>query len=138
MKDQNIIEFEVEGLGKFKAFKEVPAKTFFFDRRNELAKLLGGRVDLVRMESTMRLYANSTDPLEKKIADDLAYEMMRANGFLEIKNLLVQVPKGFNLDSVSGEEFDKLWVALESARGTFRQENARTPEGTPGSVESQG
>jgi hypothetical protein len=135
---ENMLEFSVEGIGTFKVLKEPLARTLFFDRRAELAKLLGGRTELVRIESTVQQYAGSTDPLEKRIADGLAFELFRANAFLDLKNSLVESPRGFNIDTLKTEEFDAIWNALEVARGSFRKEDGRETEGTVGATPAQG
>jgi hypothetical protein len=117
---QNVVEFEIPEIGSFKAYKEPPVAAFFFDRRTELAKLLGGRTELNKLESTVRLWRNSNDPLEKEIAFSASLEIIRADGILTMRECITDVPKGFSLSTMSSDQFDLLYAALEKARHPFR------------------
>lgn len=131
MQNQSVVEFDVPGIGAFKAFKEPPIATFFFDRRTELAKLLGGRTELAKLESIVRLWRNSNDPLEKEMAFAASLEMVRADGILTIRECIMDAPKGFNLSAMSSEQFDALYAALEKARRPFRpSDGAETAQAT--------
>lgn len=117
--DSNKVEFAVEGIGDFVCYKEIPAKEFFMDRRVELAKILGGRVELARMEATSAIYEGSTDPLEKEIRETINFDVNRANTYLDLKHLIIKAPKGFVLEALTPNEFLALWLALETARKPF-------------------
>ena len=126
---QNVVEFEIPGIGSFKAFKEPPVAAFFFDRRTELAKLLGGRTELAKLESIVRLWRNSTDPLEKEMAFSASLEIFRADAILVMRECVVETPKGFSLSAMSSDQFDALYAALEKARHPFRPgDGSETPQ----------
>jgi len=126
---QNVVEFEIPGIGSFKAFKEPPVAAFFFDRRTELAKLLGGRTELAKLESIVRLWGNSNDPLEKEMAFSASLDLYRADAILTIRECITDSPKGFSLTAMSSAQFDLLYDALEKARHPFRPgDGSETPQ----------
>ena len=120
--DTNTFEFSVEGIGTFQAYKEAPLSTFLstMNNRAELAKLCGGQVELAKIEATIGQLSGSSDPMEKDIAYRLTLDMMRAKSFLEMKSLIFELPKGIFIDSLTDEQFNKVYEAFESRRGSFR------------------
>ena len=119
MNEKNVVKFSVEGLGDFTAYKEAPATTYLQDKRTELAKLVGGKVELIKMETAIRVYRDSTDVYEREVADATAYELIQANHILQLKGILLRVPKDFNLSALSFIHLDELWMAYEVAIGNF-------------------
>jgi len=129
-KDSNTVKFEVEGIGSFTAIKEEKVETFFLDSRKELSKMLGGRDELIKLERLYNRYADSRDNNDRDIATAAFLEIKRARMYLDMKNILKDTPEGFELDKLTIDEFDKLWMALEAARGNFRVSAKGTGEGT--------
>ena len=138
MRKDNITEFDVEGLGHFKICKEAPVPTFFLDRRNEAAKLLGGLSTLIGLESEAEVRGASNDPIEKEKEKSLLWEINRAFFRVDWKQLLIESPKGFSLESLSAEEFNAVWLALERARRTFPAGTAAKADGAIEIPESKG
>ncbi len=120
----NIVAFDVKGLGSFTAYKEAPAKMFFLDRRVEIAKILGGRIELVKLETQMRTLRDSNDPADQEMAQALGMEVLRANAVVDMKALLVSAPKGFAIGKLTPREFDDLWAAMEAALKPFPTGNS--------------
>ena len=128
-KDSNVVKFEVDGIGTFTAIKEEKVETFFLDSRKELSKILGGRDELIKLERMYNRYADSKDTNDRDIATAAFLEIKRARMYLDMKTILKDTPEGFDLDKLSIDEFDKLWMALEAARGNFRFSDKGTGEG---------
>jgi|GEM_PF-5936632 len=120
MPNQNVVEFTVEGLGKFSAFKELPAPQFFYEREREVARFLGGMAELSKLQAIIRTYRDSSDPYERNLAESAAINLMRAEEYYNLKTSLIDQPKGFSLDKLSVELFDSLTAEFAKARGFFR------------------
>lgn len=121
--DKNIVEFEVEGIGTFKAYKEEPPAKTMLDsqaRRNRLAQLVGGRVELAKMEATIRGKIKMDDPIEQDIAQSLYHEYERAKFFVDADRLITGMPVSFSLEKCTPDDFDSLWLAWETATGRFQ------------------
>jgi hypothetical protein len=138
MQNGNIVEFEVPGVGRFKALKEPEADSFFMDRRTEIAKILGGRTELIKMEALAREYEKSTNSVEKEIFYGVQIELKRASMCIDVKTFITETPKGFSFEDTfaSADKFDALWLALETARRPFQQKISDAPEGTTGITQS--
>jgi hypothetical protein len=121
------VDFTVDGYGTFTVLTEPPKPKMFYDERTELAKLVGGRVELLQMESMLGRYSASSDPAEKDLAERIKYELGTANILIDFKNRLVKAPDGFTLDGITRPEFDKVWLAMETALSTFRPKPASAP-----------
>lgn len=128
--DTNTVTFDVEGLGKFTAYKEEPVEAFFMDRRKELAKVVGGRDELIKIERLYNKYADSKDESDQEIATAAFIEIKRATMYVEMKRIFKETPKDFDLDKLNVTDYDKLWMALEAARGKFRFRDSGKPQGT--------
>ena len=124
--DSNNVEFTVEGIGDFVSYKEIPAKAFFMDRRTELAKVLGGRTELVKMEAMFSMYAKSSDPAEKEIAETILFDINRAEIYLDLKGLIIKAPKGFVIEGLTSNQMIALWEALEASRKPFQTPDSTT------------
>ena len=127
--DNNQIKFEVKGIGEFIALKEVTAPMFFLDRRKMMADMFGGIVELVRMETLIRLGTRSEDQVQKELASSLLDEMSRADWFIRLKTEMIEYPKGFNIAKLKPEGLNDVIFEFQKARGLFREEP------TPGASE---
>lgn len=128
MDPRNLIEFDVREIGHFKAYKEAPARTFFLQEREQLARLVGGLTELTKMESTARALKDSPDPIEKEQATALQWELFGARAYLELKNLLVEYPAGVTLESLDSDAMLEVYFALQKARGNFPGRNQQTSD----------
>ncbi len=117
---QNQVEFEVKGLGKFTAFKEMPAASLFYEREKEIARFLGGFQELAKLQAIIRTHRDSADPYERNLAETAAVHLMRSEEYYTLKASLIDQPKGFSLDKLSVEQFDALTAEFAKARGFFR------------------
>lgn len=135
-KETNTVTFEVKGLGHFTAYKEEPVEPFWMDRRREIAKILGGRDELIKLERLHGQYAESKDMNDRDLATAAFLEIKRASMFVELKTVLIKTPDNFEVDSLSTEEYDKLWMALEAARGKFRSRDTGKSEADTGTSET--
>lgn len=136
MDDINVVKFSVEGLGDFEVYKEAPMKAILFQRRQQLAKLVGGMTELIEMECRLRKYQTSADESERKVADALALELMGLDGYIDMKLLIKKAPDKFDLDRLSNDEYGNLFVAFQQARGFFRDADGGKPQTPPTSAES--
>ena len=123
----NILIFEVPGLGIFRSYKELPFKMLFQQERRELAKLVGGFPILLEMEALMQQNRDNEDLNKKQLAYNIANELATAGSYVRMKNYIFDVPKGFSLDTMSDDEYLKIFAAWENARAPFRPQD-RGPE----------
>ena len=137
MDNSNVVTFNVEGLGDFEAYKEAPMKAILFQRRQQLAKLVGGMTELIEMECRIQKHQSSADEGDRKIADALALELMGLDGYIDMKLLIKKAPEKFDLDRLSNDEYGKLFVAFQQARGFFRNADGGKSKTTSPSAESK-
>ena len=120
MPNQNVVEFTVEKIGKFSAYKELPAPQIFYERERQVAQFLGGMTELSKLQAIIRTYRDSSDSYERNLAESAAVNLMRAEEYYILKASLIDQPKGFSLDKLSLEQFDMLTAEFGKARGFFR------------------
>ena len=129
--EANQIEFDVKGVGKFTALKEVTAPMFFMDRRKMTADMFGGMSELVRMESLIRIGYNSEDRVQKELSASLLSEIDRAEWIIKIKSEIVTYPERFNLQALTSPQLNDVIYEFQKARGLFRDEGTTTGESSP-------
>jgi hypothetical protein len=129
--DANQIEFEVKGIGKFTALKEVVAPMFFLDRRKMIADMFGGMSEYIKMQTLIRIGNNSEDRLQKELADTLINELIRAEWIINIKTEVIKYPDGFNFQALKAEQLNELIDKFQEARGIFRSDTKPTGETSP-------
>ena len=127
----NQIEFDVKGVGKFTALKEVTAPMFFMDRRKMTADMFGGMSELVKMESLIRIGYNSEDRVQKELSAALLSEIDRAEWIIKIKSEIVTYPEKFNLQALTSPQLNEVIYEFQKARGLFRDEPIPTGETSP-------
>jgi sigma54-dependent transcription regulator len=138
MSKQNTVNFDVEGLGTFVAWVEPPAKQLFIDRRAELARLLGGRVQLVAIESEIRRLRRSDRPEDQEVVAGLLSELANMDLLIDLKAAIKQCPEGVYLDRLDYGDFMKISLALESARQPFRPADIKPADAAPEPVKDSG
>ena len=127
----NQIEFEVKGVGKFIALKEVTAPMFFLDRRKMTAEMFGGISEYLKMETLIRIGKNSEDRVQKELADALINEIVRADWIINLKNEVVEYPENFSIQTLNPKQLDDVLYEFQKARGLFRDDGAATGEVSP-------
>jgi hypothetical protein len=137
MSSDNTVKFQVEGLGEFEAYKEAPQKAILFQRRQQLAKLVGSLPDLIEMECRLVKYQKSAVEDERKIADALAIDLMALEGYIDMKLLICNAPDKFDIDRLSESEYGKLLIAFQNARGFFRPADGGKPSAPTPSAKTQ-
>lgn len=140
---KNQFTFAAEGLGTFTSYIEPPAtQMMIFRERKEKADMVGGMLELHKMEAYMNAHRNSNSPEHNQAAYSVALNLLAVNNYLEIKRHIIDTPDNFAWESLTPNQFNVLYEAWEAKHGSFRQssdqrkektpENAATqPEGTP-------
>lgn len=132
----NEVTFEVEGVGKFTAYKELPQQKFFLDYRTEVAKLLGGRASFLELEAILRALEKSDDPIDKERIVGIQFEIMRADQYVQAQMAIKTFPEGFTWEGCNSTLFGKIWLAMDGARNPFRKKDegeSKPPDKAAGS-----
>jgi hypothetical protein len=128
----NSLQFDVDGVGHFIVYKEAPIKALYFSGRNELAALVGGQGELADMEARIQKGKDSQDEIKQEVALKCASIITEAQTYLDLKALMIEAPKDFNINNPT--QFAKVAEAFNLARDFFRlADGKKTPETIPAS-----